>query len=893
MRAKYLAPFIITLLLSYCGEEPQINTQAAEEPVARSNRPALDQLSQQEAIARKERVSDVTYSLDIDLVSAADAYRGQVISHFNLTDANAPLTIDFTGGDVSKVDVNGSEIDVLYNGYYIELPPSALTEGLNQVSISYSHPYDQDGTGLHRFVDPEDGNTYLYTYLWPYYSNRLFPNFDQPNIKATYTLTVRAASNWQVVSATTESSVVVDGDSSVWTFPTSEKFSSYVFSLHAGPYRIWEDIAGDIPIRLMARQSLADYVAADEWMDYTKSGLDHYDEYFEIPYPFKKYDQVIVPDFLIGAMENVAAVTFSESYVDRGTGNRFNSQRRAGTILHEMAHMWFGDLVTNNWWNGLWLNESFATLMSSIAVSEATEFDDLWHDFYLSENLTAIGADQLVSTHPIEVPVLSSNDFFNVFDAITYDKGASVLNQLSRYIGRENFRLGVSNYLKEHAWSNTELVDFMDALSEQSGIDLAPWSQNWLYQAGVNKLATQLSCESGAITNLTLIQSAPDDYPTLRNQRIQVALFSKDGEGVFEPDTVLAVDVSGGSTDITAARGLPCPPLVLPNYDGWGYAQVALDDITMNTVINENALAAINDPLTRSMLWTALFDAPDNGQMDNNQLLATMITNLPLEQNDRIIRQTLSELTSNLNQLERLGADYAFQLDTYGSAAEEQLWALISRGVIEGANPQSESTLNLRLRYYRDIARSSSALENLRGLLNDDNGIPGLEVGQGLRWNIISRLAERDHAEARELMAAEQERDASDAGRRAYFSAQASLPNLETKQTWVERFLDSEDPLPLSNQRAAMSSIFPPGQEDLQLALLPRLAEDLQNLASQKDNYYLRSYGAELFSGVCSQQGLTILDQAISNPSEIGATLYRFISENRQSAAQCLAQKTE
>lgn len=893
MPIKFLALLVSVSLLSYCSEENESVIQNNDQPLVRSSRPALDQLSQEEAIARKQRVSNVSYNLDIDLVSEQDIYQGQVISQFNLVGADAPLTIDFTGGDVSQVEVNGNTIEVQYNGFYVELPPSALTEGLNQVAISYSHPYDQDGTGLHRFVDPEDGNTYLYTYLWPYYSNRLFPNFDQPNIKATYTLKVRAASDWQVVSATTESSVVVEENSSVWTFPTSEKFSSYIFSLHAGPYQLWEDMAGDIPIRLMARQSLAEYVAVDEWMDYTKSGLAHYNNYFDIPYPFKKYDQVIVPDFLIGAMENVAAVTFSESYVDRGTANRFNSQRRAGTILHEMAHMWFGDLVTNNWWNGLWLNESFATLMSSIAVSEATEFDDLWHDFYLSENLTAIGADQLVSTHPIEVPVLSSNDFFNVFDAITYDKGASVLNQLSRYIGRENFRLGVSNYLKEHSWSNTELVDFMDALSAQSGIDLAPWSQNWLYQAGVNQLATQLNCEAGAITNLALVQTAPADYPTLRNQRIQVALFNKGDSGLFEPATVIAVDVSGDSTPVNEALGLPCPPLVLPNYDGWGYAQIALDDISMNTIINDNALAAIADPLTRSMLWTALFDAPGNQQMDNNQLLATMITNLPLEQNDRIIRQTLSQLSSNLNQLERLGPDYSFQLATYSSSAEEQLWSLVSRGVIEGANAQSESTLNLRLRYYLDIARSSGALDNLRSLLEEENGIAGLEVGQGLRWSIVSRLAERDYAEARELMAAEQERDASDAGRRAYFSAQASLPNLETKQTWVERFLETENPLPLSNQRAAMGSIFPPGQEDLQLALLPRLVEDLQSLSAQKDNYYLRSYGAELFAGVCSEQGLAMLDQAISNPDEIGPTLYRFISENRQSAAQCLAQKND
>ncbi|MFT7295046.1 MAG: aminopeptidase N, partial [Pseudohongiellaceae bacterium] len=349
MRVLYIVPLFLAVLLSNCSEQPsqEINSAAdssIDSSAANSGdqdaRPALDQLSQLEAIARASRVSNVSYDLDIDLVTAADSYQGQVILQFDLNELSSSLEVDFTGGDISQVEVNGEAIEVDYNGFFVRLPATALEQS-NVVRISYSHPYDQDGTGLHRFVDPEDGNTYLYTYLWPYYSNRLFPNFDQPNLKATYELKVRAANNWQVISSTMESSVESLGDAKVWHFPQSEKFSSYIFSLHAGPYKIWEDMAGNVPIRLMARQSLAEYVAVDEWMDYTKSGIEHYNNYFEIPYPFKKYDQVIVPDFLIGAMENVAAVTFSESYVDRGSSNRFSSQRRAGTILHEMAHMWF------------------------------------------------------------------------------------------------------------------------------------------------------------------------------------------------------------------------------------------------------------------------------------------------------------------------------------------------------------------------------------------------------------------------------------------------------------------------------------------------------------------------------------------------------------------------
>ncbi|MBL4729269.1 MAG: aminopeptidase N [Gammaproteobacteria bacterium] len=889
-RTTTLLAIFSTLLLVACGEQSAtqvINTSADEGPI----RPALDQLSQDEAIARKARVSDISYVLDIDLVSFSDSYQGSVTANFTLTDNDKPLAIDFTGGSVNGVVVNGEVLEPNYNGYFVTLLPSSLIAGRNEVLIEYSHPFDQDGTGLHRFVDPEDNRTYLYTYLWPYYSNRLFPNFDQPNLKASYELTVRAAADWQVVSSTTEDAVVTDGDTRVWHFPQSEKFSSYIFSLHAGPYHIWEDMAGDVPIRLMARQSLSEYVAAEEWMAYTKSGLAHYRDYFDIPYPFAKYDQIIVPDFLIGAMENVAAVTFSESYVDRGASNRFNSQRRAGTILHEMAHMWFGDLVTMNWWNGLWLNESFATLMSSIAVSEATEFDDLWHDFYLSENLTAISADNAVSTHPIEVPVVSTNDFFNVFDAITYDKGASVLNQLSHYIGREDFRLGVSNYLKKHSWDNTELGDFMSSLSEQAGIDLENWAQDWMYQAGVNTIEARFSCDSNGISSFAILQTAPEDHPTLRDQRVQLGLFNTAANGPIELSAAIAIEIFGAETQVPEAIGLACPNLVLPNYEGWGYTQVNLDEVSMDSIINEGALKRINDPLMRSMIWTALFDAPGSGQMENSTLLETLIASLRLEDNDRIIRQSLNMLVGNLNLLERLGGEYASELAEYGPQAEQQLWQLISEGVADTSDSQSVSTLNLRLSRYIDLARSDEALSNLLNLLNANLEISGLNLGQNQRWKLIQRFTARSHENARELLAAERQRDPSDAGRRAAIAAEAALADLAIKQQWIARILDTENPLPLSNLRAAIGLIFPTGQEGLQLELLPRLTSNLSELAANRDNYFQQSYGRDLFSGICSEQGLQILSNAISDEEAIGATLYRFMSENEQSATDCVELK--
>jgi aminopeptidase N len=327
----------------------------------------------------------------------------------------------------------------------------------------------------------------------------------------------------------------------------------------------------------------------------------------------------------------------------------------------------------------------------------------------------------------------------------------------------------------------------------------------------------------------------------------------------------------------------------LPNYEAWGYLEVSLDDVSMNSVINDGALAKIDDPLMRSMIWTALFDAPSKEQMENSTLLETLISSLPLEVNDRIIRQVMAELVSNLNSLERLGGEFSMELAQYGPLAERQLWELVSTGATATDDSQSLSTLNLRLSRYIGLARSAEALANLRGLLDGSIEIEGFELGQNQRWNIVQRFTARDYVDARSLLAAERERDPSDAGRRAAIAAEAALPDLATKRQWADRILDTANPLPLSNLRAAMGSLFPTGQEELQLSLLPQLTENLADLAESRDNYFQQSYGRDLFSGICSEQGLQILSNAISDPDTIGATLYRFMSENQQSAADCIA----
>ena len=345
-------------------------------------RPVADALDRETANARKARISRLGYDAHIDIAASDEELVGNLRVSFELSDAAADLTLDFTGGTLAAVTINGRREAADYNGYFLTLPAEQLRAGANTVEISYRRPYGHDGTGLHRFVDPEDGLTYLHSYLWPYYANRLLPSFDQPNLKARFKLRVTAPKDWLVVSTSPGTAQLDSCTTRLWTFAETPEISTYIFSLHAGAYKVWSDNSGEVPLRLMARQSLAEYVAVDEWFELTQKGMDFYKQYFDIAYPFAKYDQLIVPEFNIGGMENVAAVTFTERYVQRQQSSRAEREQRASTILHELAHMWFGDLVTHDWWNGMWLNESFATQMATLALAATTEFTDMWHGYF-------------------------------------------------------------------------------------------------------------------------------------------------------------------------------------------------------------------------------------------------------------------------------------------------------------------------------------------------------------------------------------------------------------------------------------------------------------------------------------------------------------------------------
>ena len=435
-----------TVLAIACKATGPKGTSEATAPSSIEN----SDLTWTEAKARSARVKNVAYDLHLRLVENQETFSGTMALTFDLTDHNSTLRLDFHEGSVSQLTVNGQEIPTtVKKKFWLEIPAAALQKGSNSVLVKYAQDYSKQGQGLHRFVDPQTKEVFLYSQFETFDANRFMPCFDQPDLKATLALTVEAPAKWEIITTTPEVSVTKQGLSRLWKFAKTPALSTYLFSLHAGPYKIWRDRFEDIPLRLFARPSMAKYVRAQEWFTITKQGLRFFNNYFAFPYPFKKYDQLFVPEFNAGAMENVGAVTFSENYLKRSEVTREQRRSAASVLLHEMAHMWFGDIVTMRWWNDLWLNESFATMMAALSLHEATEFKEAWQDFFADDKSWAYWEDGLLTTHPIEAPVATVKQAFATFDGITYGKGAAVMKQLRAYITPEAFKAGVQDYFKK------------------------------------------------------------------------------------------------------------------------------------------------------------------------------------------------------------------------------------------------------------------------------------------------------------------------------------------------------------------------------------------------------------------------------------------------------------
>lgn len=850
-------------------------------PAAQSlsqERAAVSQLTIEAARERKARLADVSYDVRLVLDGEAAEFSGSVGISFELRGTGADLSVDFTGGSVTAVNVNGEPVEADYNGFYLTLPSAALHPGLNRVAIAFAHPYSTDGSGLYRFRDPEDGRHYLYTDFEPYDQNRLFPSFDQPDLKARFTSEVSVPTDWQVVSVVPEAQITADGGRRIWVFPESLPISTYIYALHAGDYHVWEAEAGDIRLRLLARESLARYIDAEGWFTFTQQGLEFYQDYFEVPYPFGKYDQLIVPDFNAGAMENVGAVTFSERFIHRGTLTRRDRQSIANVILHEMAHMWFGDLVTMDWWNGLWLNESFATFMATLALAEGTEFTEAWENAYRS-TARAYRADERDTTHPIELPVADTDAAFANFDTITYNKGAATLTQLNFLVGPEAFRLGVSKYLKRHAFGNTTSADFLQSISSAADRDLEDWAADWLLEPGTNVVRIEVDCRNGRIRSLAVHQSAPEAWPILRTHRAQLGLYAYE-DGRFEIDT-LPVTYSGRITDVRAAASRSCPQFVYANHDDWDYARVQLSDDILPLL--DGRMSAFNHTLTRAMLWQSVWDLVLEQHLTVTEYIDFALRNSRDEDDDAIARQVLDTVQSGLRLLTLMDPEGS-RFAAVHRKVEDDFWQRL-----QTAQPGSDRQI-LLFDNYLAAATSAAALERFADMLTDTAGLPqGFDLDQDRRWNVIGTLTASAHPGHAALLEGEVLRDPSALGRLRAITIRASVPDPKVKREWIDTLLRDARELTLAQQRAAARGLFPTEQIRLQLQFSSEVLEQLPDLSRSKPPEFMSSVLAGLLRSACDATYLTELEGAIVGGNALHPDLIRELKDTRFEVRRCLA----
>ncbi|MHC5795785.1 aminopeptidase N [Lacisediminihabitans sp. FW035] len=745
-----------------------------------------ENLTRVEAQERKSLVSVDHYDVTLDLTTGPETFRSTTVVTFDAT-AGSSTFIDAITRTVHSVTLNGSELDAdaVSDGVRIQLP--GLAEK-NTLTVVADAEYTNTGEGLHRFVDPVDDEVYLYTQFEVPDSRRVFAVFEQPDLKATFSFTVTAPAAWQLVSNSPTPEPVVSGDSATWAFEPTPILSSYVTALVAGPYEVVRSELTSssgrvIPIGLFSRKSLSQYLDADYIFEKTRQGFAYYEEKFQYPYPFAKYDQLFVPEFNAGAMENAGAVTFTETYVFRSKVTDAIKERRVVTILHELAHMWFGDLVTMKWWNDLWLNESFAEWASTIATAEATEWTEAWTTFQAMEKSWAYRQDQLPSTHPVVATIEDLEAVQVNFDGITYAKGGSVLKQLVAWVGIDAFFAGVAAYFAKHEFGNTELSDLLAELEITSGRDLSGWSALWLETAGVNTLTPEIETDAtGVITSFAIVQTAAADYPTIRPHRLAVGYYDL-FDGSLVRTHQVELDVDGARTEVPELVGTTKPALVLLNDDDLAYAKIRLDADSLAVAIDH--LAHIENPLARAIVWGAAWDATRDGESPASDYVRLVLGNIASETESTTIRTTLSQLGLVVKQYvapERRAETLTRIGDT--------LWTLATEATA-GSDAQFQF-----VKFFAAYASTAEHAAALAGLRDGSAPLEGLEIDTDLGWEILEGLVLTGVAGQAEIDAALAADNTSN-GQQAAARASATIPTAEGKRAAFDSLVDS-DALPNS-----------------------------------------------------------------------------------------------
>ncbi|GAA1414391.1 aminopeptidase N [Glutamicibacter uratoxydans] len=835
-------------------------------------------LTRAEAAERAQLINVDSYEVTLDLTQGDRIFTSQTTVRFTGVEG-ASTFIDAVTDKVRSVTLNGVELDPaeVSDGIRIQLPNLAAQ---NVLVIDADALYMNTGEGLHRFVDPVDQEVYLYTQFEVADSRRMFAVFEQPDLKATFQFSVTAPKYWNVVSNAPTPQPAESGDNATWNFAPTQRISCYITALIAGPYQVARDSlvsssGRTIELGVFARASMMEFLDVENIVTITRQGFEFYEKNFGAPYPFEKYDQLFVPEFNAGAMENAGAVTFLEEYVFRSRPTGAMVERRAITILHELAHMWFGDLVTMKWWNDLWLNESFAEFMSTLAAAQNTEFTSAWTTFNTLEKNWAYRQDQLPSTHPIVAPINDLEDVEVNFDGITYAKGASVLRQLVAFVGQEQFMAGVREYFKKHAWGNTELPDLLGELEAASGRDLSHWGEAWLETAGVNTLTAQITTDDGQnITKFAIAQTAVEDYPTLRQHRLAVGFYSLNADGKLERVHREELDVQGALTEVPALAGLKRPDLVLLNDDDLTYTKIRLDEQSLATATEH--LKDFDESLPRTLVWSAAWDAVRDAESPASTYVQLLLNNIGHEVDSSVIMVLLRQLNTSLDFYVAADNSQALSIE-----AADRLWELAQ---------QAQAGSDAQLQFAKAFAhrsRTAAQLDTVQGLFDGSVALEGLSVDTDLRWALAIALSAGgrfDEAQLDAVLAA----DDTAKGKASWYTARASRPTAEAKK---EAF-DAATAATLSNdQQSAVIAGFNNSHDD---SLINGFSEAYFGLLVNAWESFSHEMAKQIVLGFypssnVSEQTLADTDAFLQSLGDKHPAMRRLLVESRADVVRALA----
>ncbi|WP_203913057.1 aminopeptidase N [Rhizocola hellebori] len=786
----------------------------------------MHNLAQAEAVERARLLDVNSYDIALDLTDGsgnpgAGSFACVTTVRFSATEPGASTFIEVAATAVRRATLNGVELDLgdwsADDG--LKLPNLAAD---NTLVVEAAFPFSSSGQGLHRAIDPADKEVYLYSQFETNDAQRAFACFDQPDLKAVYTWHARVPNHWKVVSNSPIERVDDNVLDKTVHFEQSAKMSTYVTAICAGPYHEQRTMHDGVDLGVFCRASMAEYLEPEELFEITKQGFDFFQSQFGVRYPLAKYDQLWVPEFNAGAMENFGCVTHADAaYIYRSAVTDFEREQRANTILHELAHMWFGDLVTMRWWDDLWLNESFAEWASHWCNAEATRFSDAWTTFLSLRKNWGYGQDQLSSTHPVycEMPDVDAVEVN--FDGITYAKGASVIKQLVAYVGIEAFVTGLRQYFADHAWGNATFTDLLGALERASGRELGVFAAAWLETAQVNTLRPAVSiAEDGTYSSVEVIQEAPEDYPTLRPHRIGVGLYDLVDGRLVRRDR-LDIDVAGPRTAVDALIGVKAPDVLLLNDDDLSYAKLRLDDRSLSTVVGH--LSAFESSLPRALCWAAAWDMVRDAEMAARDYVKLVTSSLPAERDINLVTTTLRQLAAVLSQYSH--PDW--------SATGWALLAKTARQAMLDAEPGSGFQLAW-VRTFIGAARSSEDLATLKNWMSDVDVPAGVAIAGELRWQLVQALVATGAIEP-EVIELEHASDRTASGDIGSAMATSLIPTSASKEAvWTEMTTDPD--IVNSRNRALILGFQHPAQVELTAPFMPKFFAEVANVWKIRDS---------------------------------------------------------